>query len=105
MAIKAEAGHHLAPRRLTSGCNVCEELGDGFTLLSLDADPSELVSAARACRVPLKVIQDTYTDGREEYASKLVLVRPDQYVVWVGDVPPADPLALLRRVTGQLAPM
>jgi 4-hydroxyisophthalate hydroxylase len=76
-------------------------LGDGSTLLSLDADPSALESAARACRVPLRVIQDTYADGREEYASKLVLVRRDQYVARAGNVTPEDPMALLGRVTGQ----
>ena len=37
-AFKARAGHHLAPHPLSSGRNVFEELGDGFTLLSLDAD-------------------------------------------------------------------
>ena len=58
-------------------------------------------AAARACRVPLRVIQDTYADGREEYASKLVLVRRDQYVAWAGNVTPEDPMALLGRVTGQ----
>ncbi|MGH6980591.1 MAG: FAD-dependent monooxygenase, partial [Stellaceae bacterium] len=33
----ARAGHHLAPRKLSSGRNVYEELGDGFTLLAFDA--------------------------------------------------------------------
>jgi hypothetical protein len=30
-----------------------------------------------------------------------VLVRPDQYVVWAGDQAPADPMAMLRQVTGR----
>ena len=34
---KARAGHHLAPQMLSSGRNVFEELGRGFTLLAFDA--------------------------------------------------------------------
>ena len=40
-------------------------------------------------------------DGRERYESHLVLVRPDQYVVWAADAVPDDPSALFARVTGQ----
>jgi 4-hydroxyisophthalate hydroxylase len=38
MSFKAEAGHHLAPRDLSSGRNVFEELGDDFTLLAFGAE-------------------------------------------------------------------
>jgi 2-polyprenyl-6-methoxyphenol hydroxylase-like FAD-dependent oxidoreductase len=104
MSFQAEAGHHLAPRELSSGRNVFEELGDGFTLLALDADEASvrvLSAAARAASVPLTVVQDTRADGREKYAARLVLVRPDQYVVWAGETAPSDPAGLLRRVAGQ----
>jgi 2-polyprenyl-6-methoxyphenol hydroxylase-like FAD-dependent oxidoreductase len=104
MSLKAEAGHHLAPRRLGTGRNVFEELGEGFTLLALDPDEeavTSLASAARQAQVPLKVIRDSFDDGREHYASRLVLVRPDQYVVWAADAAPADPAALFARVAGQ----
>src|ERR1044071_5068770 len=74
MSFKAEAGHHLAPRPLSSGRNVFEELRDGFTLLALDADDASVHSlevACRECRVPLKVVRDTFAGGREQYASRL----------------------------------
>jgi 2-polyprenyl-6-methoxyphenol hydroxylase-like FAD-dependent oxidoreductase len=103
LAFKAEAGHHLAPRELSSGRNVFEELGDGFTLLALDADDATVGSlerAAAATHVPLKVVRDSCADGRQAYEAKLVLVRPDQYVVWSADASPADPSALFRRVSG-----
>ena len=45
---RIEAGHHLAPKGLSSGCNVFEELGDGFTLLALDAEPGSVRSLERA---------------------------------------------------------
>jgi hypothetical protein len=104
MSFKAEAGHHLAPKVLSSGRNVFEELGEVFTLLAFDADDRavrSLEDAARATNVPLKVVRDTYDGGREQYASRLVLVRPDQYVAWASDAAPSDVQALFARVAGQ----
>ena len=101
---RARAGHHLAPRVLSSGRNVFEELGEGFALLAFgveDAAVTPFRSAARARHIPLKVIRDTYAGGREDYAARLVLVRPDQYVVWTSDTAPVDADAVMRRVAGQ----
>ncbi len=99
----AQAGHHLSPRTLSTGRNVYEELGAGFTLLAFEADgaAAAIEQAAHAANVPLKTIRDRYAGDVERYAARLVLVRPDQYVVWAGNEAPADPAALLRRVTGQ----
>lgn len=100
----ANPGHHLTPRVLSSGKNLFEELGPGFTLVALDAEPREvsaIEASAKALGVPLKVIQDSYADGREALGSRLVLVRPDQYVVWAGDAAPEDSEGLLKQVTGQ----
>ncbi len=104
LSFKAEPGHHLAPRELSTGRNVFEELSDGFTLLALeasDADVQSLEAAAQERKVPLKVIRDSFGDGREQYEARLVLVRPDQYVVWAGDSLEADASEVLARVTGQ----
>ena len=57
-------------------------------------------SAAQARHIPLKVISDSQADGREDYAARLVLVRPDQYVAWTGDTAPTDAPAVTRKVAG-----
>ncbi len=100
---KARTGHHLPPQKLTSGRNVFEELGTDFTLLAFDTDESAVLlfkMAARSHRIPLKIVRDSYSGGREAYESKLILVRPDQYVVWNGHVAPTDVAALMLRVSG-----
>jgi 2-polyprenyl-6-methoxyphenol hydroxylase-like FAD-dependent oxidoreductase len=101
---KAQAGHHLAPRQLSSGRNVFDELGSGFTLLAFDAEDAAVRAfeqAAKALGVPLKVVRGSFRDERATYEARLILVRPDQYVVWTGDRTPADADAVLRKVTGR----
>lgn len=99
----AKPGHHLAPQPLSSGRNVFEELGRGYTLLVFNA-ADQAVGAfeetAQHLRIPLKVLRDTYEGERKAYESRLVLVRPDQYVVWSGDQPPHDTAGLMRKVVG-----
>ena len=100
----ARAGHHLPPQELSSGRNVFEELGRGFTLLAWDADPAGVTAfeqAAATSGVPLTVVRDTFADGRAAYGARLILVRPDQFVAWVGDEAPKDPETILRTVTGR----
>lgn len=104
--LTARAGHHLPPNVLSTGRNVFEELGSGYTLLAFGVDAHAargFKTAASALRVPLNVVHDSYDNGREIYQAKLILVRPDQYVAWIGDAAPGDALALLRRVAGHAA--
>ena len=101
-SFEARPGHHLAPVACSSGRNVFEELGTGFTLLDLGAGAGEVFSAAaKSLGVPLTVVADTFDGPRTELESRLVLVRPDQYVAWCANEAPADPEAVLRRVTGR----
>jgi 4-hydroxyisophthalate hydroxylase len=100
----AQAGHHLAPRMLSNGRNVFEELGESFTLLAFggaDGPVQRFADAAVSLRVPLKVLRDSYGGERLAYEARLILVRPDQYVVWAGEEAPPDPATLLERVTGR----
>jgi 2-polyprenyl-6-methoxyphenol hydroxylase-like FAD-dependent oxidoreductase len=100
----ARAGHHLAPQPLSSGTNVFEELGSGFTLLAFGADDASVDAfeqAAAAAALPLTVVRDRFAGGREAYEHRLMLVRPDQYIAWTADAAPADTAALLAQVTGR----
>jgi len=101
---KARAGHHLVPQKLTSGRDVFEELGRGFTLLAFDADEAVVRAfeqAAGTLKVPLKVVRDSYADGRVKYETRMMLVRPDQFIVWTGDSALADAEQIMRKVAGR----
>ncbi|UTD29847.1 FAD-dependent monooxygenase [Bradyrhizobium sp. WD16] len=99
---EARAGHHLTPHPLSSGRNVFEELGDGFTLIDLGA-PMDCADAFRRSaaqlHIPFKIITDTRTGGRELYRADTILVRPDQFVAFAGEGP-NDAASVLRQAVG-----
>jgi hypothetical protein len=102
-SLKARSGHHLPPQLLSSGHNVFEELGPGFTLLAFgmadDATrPFEIETKSRG--IPLKVVHDGYEEPRTKYEARMILVRPDQYVAWTGDSAPDDAGRIMRQVCG-----
>ncbi len=102
----ARAGHHLAPAQLSSGHNVFDQLGEGFTLLAFGAMHSDLEAfehAALAAGVPMTVITDTADDERARYMASLILVRPDHFVAWTNRESPADVDQILRIVRGASA--
>lgn len=102
--LAARAGHHLPPTVQSSGKEIQESLGTGFTLIALGAPESAVkafVSAAAEEGVPLTVVEDTQEAERTNYGCKLLLVRPDQYVVWLGDDAPGDERAVMRKVAGR----
>ncbi len=91
---------------LSPGGNVFERLGGGFTLITLGGGPepaAEFQAAAAHLGIPLHVIADTPDGPRAAYQQRFVLVRPDQYVAWTGNDPPADAAAVLRRAAGRPA--
>ena len=101
--LKARAGHHLTPQTLADGTTNFDALGQGFTLLNYGAASAAeaFAAAARELGVPLKIVTESNPVAHAAYEAALVLVRPDQYVVWTGDAAPQEPSALLRKVTGR----
>jgi 2-polyprenyl-6-methoxyphenol hydroxylase-like FAD-dependent oxidoreductase len=84
---EARAGHHLAPATLASGENVFEILGEQFTLLAFDAkadDVQVVMNAAQSQGLPLTVRQESKGSEADRYQARWVLVRPDQFIAWVG---------------------
>ena len=101
--VKARAGHHLAPLALSSGSLSFDALGQGFTLIALDADEAHVkafADAAQALHIPFDILRDTRKDGREAYEAALILVRPDQYVVWSGETLERPAETILRHCVG-----
>jgi hypothetical protein len=101
--MKARPGHHWAPQSLSSGRNIFELLGRGFTLLAFGVDEEGVVAfthAASVLEIPLSVVRADATDGGA-YEARLILVRPDQFVAWVGQAVPTDPHAVLSRAVGR----
>jgi 2-polyprenyl-6-methoxyphenol hydroxylase-like FAD-dependent oxidoreductase len=101
----ARAGHHLAPYQLSSGPNVFEELGEGFTLIELNSSTTAVAdfrAAAQALNIPFKVISDFGAGAFEFYKAALVLVRPDQFIAWTSDEKIVDAIAILKRAIGAL---
>lgn len=103
-AVRARAGHHLAPVAMSSGASSFEALGNDFTLLAFDAREDTVAAftaAAENLHVPLKIVRDDQQSNRADYAARLILVRPDQYVVWHADALNGDAASVLRKVVGQ----
>jgi 2-polyprenyl-6-methoxyphenol hydroxylase-like FAD-dependent oxidoreductase len=102
-AFAARPGHHLTPQQLSSGLNVFEELGSGFTLLCFGSDPETCRAFERAAAVrgiPLKIVRDSRAGGRERYDASFVLIRPDHFVAWAGSETGVEPDAILRKSVG-----
>ena len=81
-----------------------EELGSDFTLLAFDAtDAAEMAFAiaGKAMKVPLKVVRDSYEEGRRAYEAKFILVRPDRYIAWAANSPPANAAAILAKAVAR----
>ena len=92
--IEARAGHHLTP---VAGFDWAS-LGAGFTLLTAAGDEG-FVRAASSAGIPLDVVEVS-EDAARAWKAGRILVRPDHFVAWAGEV--CDPDKILAKATGRL---
>ena len=74
-------------------------------LLAFDRDvttESAFSRTAEALRVPLKIVHDSDDHERTAYEAKYILVRPDRYIAWAANSPPADAAAILAKAVARL---
>jgi len=70
---------------LSSGQNVFEKLGVGFTLVALGANQESVNAfrvAAKEMNVPLTIVEDSFDGEVKRYQARFVLIRPDHFVAW-----------------------
>jgi len=82
----ARPGARLPHLWLSNGASLYDRLGNGMSLLRLrdGADVTPLIEAAAARRVPLTLLELRDPSLEKRYGASLLLVRPDQHVVWRG---------------------
>jgi 2-polyprenyl-6-methoxyphenol hydroxylase-like FAD-dependent oxidoreductase len=100
----ARPGHHLAPAFLSNGRNAYEVLGPDFTLFDFSTDghaAAAFSSAASDLAVPLKIMHDPDAPARDVWRSSAMLVRPDQFVAWVGQSKEFPARSILQFATGR----
>lgn len=88
--------------RLSGGGQLFDRLGPQFTLVDLTHDRAgwPLVTAARARGIPLRHLPMAGTTAPAAWSERLVLIRPDQHVAWLGDRLPSDCDSVLDAVAG-----
>ncbi|MYW13677.1 hypothetical protein GT034_35805 [Streptomyces sp. SID2563] len=99
------AGARLPHLFLADGRSLYDLLGAGLTLLALaeDAPVAAVEEAARLRGVPLTVVrlpEPVAAGYAANLGARLVLVRPDQVVAWLGDEAAEDAVALIDTVGG-----
>lgn len=88
--------------KLEDGSSLYDHLSPGFTLLRFDPslDVSAIEKAAVAQNLPLSVLDVRGEEIKALYDHPLVLVRPDQRVVWRGHSAPEDAVGLIDKIRG-----
>ena len=94
------AGYGQRPRRCPENPVIALCVGKQPSCASVrEFDDNELVRH----RLPRGIPDDAADAGAgdQAYEARMILVRPDQYVVWTGDSGPADARALIGKAVGR----
>ncbi|NMO03673.1 hypothetical protein HH308_20875 [Gordonia sp. TBRC 11910] len=98
---RACVGRRLPHAWLSPGRSTLDMVGPEYTLLMLDDEPVDRVTAAaNALTMPLRVEHLRHSGLAETMGAKAVIVRPDQIVAWHGTGLPDDPTSLLSLLAG-----
>lgn len=88
---------------LADDLSMLDLFGEGFVLLRFGDEANadvDLLGAAIAVGMPLKLVAIADPDIAALYEKRLVLVRPDGHVAWRADRVPADAQALIDHIRG-----
>lgn len=99
----ARPGYHLAPQALSGGANVWDVLSQGFTLLVFTPDDDvsqDFQKAAATWGVPMKTCHLPDLELGRIYECEAMMIRPDQFIAWVGHREPVDAYAVMARAIG-----
>ena len=88
------------------GKSIYDELGDGYTLISINGDEiaiNEFMHSANIRNIPFKSIcvDDAKDIQKNIFKHKYLICRPDQHIVWRGDMLPIKPNLLLDIISGR----
>jgi 2-polyprenyl-6-methoxyphenol hydroxylase-like FAD-dependent oxidoreductase len=102
----ARPGHRAPHAWLPDGRSTLDLFGQGFVLLSFEANASEaakLGEAAVGKKVPLQIVEIDSPAIAALYERKLVLVRPDGHCAWRDDSFPGDVGELIDKTRGAIS--
>lgn len=96
----AAAGNRLPHTWLPTGQSLFDRLGRGFTLICPAGNPRHAAAFTRHAErhgIPLAVLDDPSLGLDAFFKERLVLVRPDQHIAWIGGpVPDAEAPRILN---------
>jgi 2-polyprenyl-6-methoxyphenol hydroxylase-like FAD-dependent oxidoreductase len=99
----ARPGSRAPHVALANGRSMLDLYGRGFVLARFGPEApedQEIVKAAKARGVPIKVEAIDNPEAAAIYETRLVLVRPDGHVAWRGNDAPDSSIAVIDRVRG-----
>jgi 2-polyprenyl-6-methoxyphenol hydroxylase-like FAD-dependent oxidoreductase len=101
---KARAGHHLAP--LQDNVEIPLKLigNSGFTLIEFGANSKlkrDFTKAAEKFNVPFSIVSIPKQAAENTYGAEFILLRPDGFVAWAGDIAIEGADQILRRACGK----